>query len=144
MGPRNRFQGMNSASLCTCSLAGRYDNPLPPRFLAPIDSFKIPALILRREQFDPLLVVVFIIFFCLQMKKRNKYFCLILQRRRFLDGRSMVNGHVIFLQNMRHKFTMLSLSKVLGALLYVRFSAYLFQFSFSLFDAFYSSLGYSH
>ncbi len=32
---------MNSASLC--SLAGRYDNPLPPRFLAPIDSLKIPA-----------------------------------------------------------------------------------------------------
>jgi hypothetical protein len=42
MGPRNRFQGMNSASLC--SLAGRYDNPLPLRFLAPIDSLKITAL----------------------------------------------------------------------------------------------------
>jgi hypothetical protein len=42
MEPRNRFQGMNSASLC--SLAGRYDNPIPPRFLAPIDSSKIPAL----------------------------------------------------------------------------------------------------
>jgi hypothetical protein len=41
MGPRSRFQGMNSAS--QCSLAGRYDNPLPPRFLAPIDSLKIPA-----------------------------------------------------------------------------------------------------
>jgi hypothetical protein len=41
MEPRNRFQGMNSASLC--SLAGRYDNPFPPRFLAPIDSLKIPA-----------------------------------------------------------------------------------------------------
>jgi hypothetical protein len=39
---RNRFQGMNSASLC--SLAGRYDNPIPPRFLAPIDCLKIPAL----------------------------------------------------------------------------------------------------
>jgi hypothetical protein len=46
MGPRNRFQGMNSASLL--SLAGRYDNPLPPRFLAPIETLKIPALILRR------------------------------------------------------------------------------------------------
>jgi hypothetical protein len=34
---------MNSASLC--SLAGRYDNPLPHRFLAPIDSLKIPALL---------------------------------------------------------------------------------------------------
>ncbi len=42
MEPRNRFQGMNSASLC--SLAGRYDNPIPPRFLVPIDSLKIPAL----------------------------------------------------------------------------------------------------
>jgi hypothetical protein len=40
---RNRFQGMNSASLC--SLAGRYDNPIPPRFLAPIDCLKIPALL---------------------------------------------------------------------------------------------------
>ncbi len=27
-----------------CSLAGRYDNPIPPRFLAPIDFLKIPAL----------------------------------------------------------------------------------------------------
>jgi hypothetical protein len=26
-----------------CSLAGRYDNPIHPRFLAPIDSLKIPA-----------------------------------------------------------------------------------------------------
>ncbi len=26
-----------------CSLAGRYDNPIPPRFLAPIDCIKIPA-----------------------------------------------------------------------------------------------------
>jgi hypothetical protein len=33
---------MNSASLC--SLAGRYDNPITPRFLAPIDCLKIPAL----------------------------------------------------------------------------------------------------
>jgi hypothetical protein len=41
MEPRNRFQGMNSASLC--SLAGPYDNPIPNRFLAPIDCLKIPA-----------------------------------------------------------------------------------------------------
>jgi hypothetical protein len=33
---------MNSASLR--SLAGRYDKPIPPRFLAPIDFLKIPAL----------------------------------------------------------------------------------------------------
>ncbi len=32
---------MNSAS--PCSLAGRYDNPIPPRFLAHIDFLKIPA-----------------------------------------------------------------------------------------------------
>jgi hypothetical protein len=38
---------MNSASLC--SLAGRYDNPIPPRFLAPTDSLKIRALAGRYE-----------------------------------------------------------------------------------------------
>jgi hypothetical protein len=32
----------NSASIC--SLAGRYDNPIPTRFLAPLDCLKIPAL----------------------------------------------------------------------------------------------------
>ncbi len=39
--PRNRFQGMNSARLW--SLAGRYDNPILTRFLAPIDCLRIPA-----------------------------------------------------------------------------------------------------
>jgi hypothetical protein len=47
MGPRNGFQGMNSASLW--SLAGRYDNPIPTRCLAPIDCLKIPALTARYE-----------------------------------------------------------------------------------------------
>jgi hypothetical protein len=47
MGPQNWFQGMNSASLY--SLAGRYDNPIPPRFLAPIDFLKIPALFSEHE-----------------------------------------------------------------------------------------------
>jgi hypothetical protein len=42
MGPWNWCQGMNSARLC--SLAGRYENPIPPRCLAPIDFLKIPAL----------------------------------------------------------------------------------------------------
>jgi hypothetical protein len=46
--PRNRFQGINSAILC--SLEGRYDNPIPTRFLAPKDCLKIPA---QRER-DPL------------------------------------------------------------------------------------------
>jgi hypothetical protein len=34
---------MNSASLC--SLAGRYENAIPPQCLAPIDFLKIPALV---------------------------------------------------------------------------------------------------
>jgi hypothetical protein len=41
--PRNRFQELDPASLC--SLAGRQDNLIPARFLAPIDCYKIPALI---------------------------------------------------------------------------------------------------
>jgi hypothetical protein len=36
-----RFLETDSASLC--SLPGRYDNPIPTRFLAPIDCCKIPA-----------------------------------------------------------------------------------------------------
>ncbi len=39
---------MNSANLW--SLAGRYDNPIPTRFLAPIDCFNIPAQ--RRNIFE--------------------------------------------------------------------------------------------
>jgi hypothetical protein len=39
--PRNQFQGINFASLC--SLAGWYDNLIPTRFLAHIDRSKIPA-----------------------------------------------------------------------------------------------------
>jgi hypothetical protein len=49
----NRFQGSNSASLC--SLAGRCDNPIPIRFLAPIDCSKIPALVIKpvcRDSFE--------------------------------------------------------------------------------------------
>jgi hypothetical protein len=42
MEPRNQLQGMNSDSLC--SLAGRYNNPIPTRCLAPIDFLKIPEL----------------------------------------------------------------------------------------------------
>ncbi len=34
---RNEFASLRS-------LAGRYDNPIPPRLLAPIDCLKIPAL----------------------------------------------------------------------------------------------------
>ncbi len=35
--PRKQFRQ------AVCSLAGRYDNPIPTRFLAPIDCLKIPA-----------------------------------------------------------------------------------------------------
>jgi hypothetical protein len=41
---------MNSASL-----AGRYDNPIPPRFLAPIDCLKIPALFVNGEKLEKVL-----------------------------------------------------------------------------------------
>jgi hypothetical protein len=42
--PNNRFQGTNS---------GRYDSPIPTRFLAPIDYIKIPAqLISNGERFE--------------------------------------------------------------------------------------------
>jgi hypothetical protein len=42
--PRNQSrQGL-------CSLAGRYDNPIPTRLLAPIDSLKIPAQITMPEE----------------------------------------------------------------------------------------------
>jgi hypothetical protein len=41
--PKNRFQGINSGSLC--SLAGLYDNPVPIRFPVPIDCLKIPSQI---------------------------------------------------------------------------------------------------
>ncbi len=51
MGPRNRFHRMNSASLC--SLAGRYNNPIPTRCLAPIDFFKIPTLAGRYDNLIP-------------------------------------------------------------------------------------------
>jgi hypothetical protein len=43
----SKDQGINSASLC--SLAGRYDNPIPTRCLAPIDFFKIPALVSMKK-----------------------------------------------------------------------------------------------
>ncbi len=40
-----------------CVLAGRYNNPIPTRFLAPIDCLKIPALIREDTSSNPLCVV---------------------------------------------------------------------------------------
>ncbi len=56
--PRNLFQGINSAS--KCSLASRYDNPIPTR--PPIDCSKIPALF--PPPFIPFDVVFLTIPFC--------------------------------------------------------------------------------
>ncbi len=42
---RNRFQGINSASLC--SLAWRYDNPISTRFLAPHRLFKNSSTVMN-------------------------------------------------------------------------------------------------
>ncbi len=36
--PRNEFRQ---------PMVGRYDNPIPPRFLDPIDSLKIPAQVIK-------------------------------------------------------------------------------------------------
>jgi hypothetical protein len=40
---------MNSASLCSL---GRYNNPIPPRFLASIDCLKIPAQDTKSGEID--------------------------------------------------------------------------------------------
>jgi hypothetical protein len=54
---RNRFHGIDSAILC--SLAELYDNPIPSRFLAPIDCTKISALNKFNENFLFFLCTVF-------------------------------------------------------------------------------------
>jgi hypothetical protein len=46
-GAQKLIQGIDSASLC--SLAGRYENPIPTWFLAPLDCSKIPAQPYRRR-----------------------------------------------------------------------------------------------
>ncbi len=43
--PRNQFR-----QPMYCTLAGRYDNPIPTWFLAPIDCLKIPARVPRRRE----------------------------------------------------------------------------------------------
>jgi hypothetical protein len=39
------LRSLETDSASQCSLAGRYDTPIPTPFLAPIDCLKIPALI---------------------------------------------------------------------------------------------------
>ncbi len=52
--PRDRFQGIDSASLC--SLASLHDNPIPTLFLAHIDCYKIkfqsPGIYFQRGGID--------------------------------------------------------------------------------------------
>ncbi len=48
MEPRNRFHLIDSTNLC--SLAGRYDNPIPTQILAPVDCLKIPALEFKMDK----------------------------------------------------------------------------------------------
>jgi hypothetical protein len=46
MEPSNRFQGSQGIySAGVCRLTGQYDNPIPTRFLVPIDFSKISALV---------------------------------------------------------------------------------------------------
>jgi hypothetical protein len=53
---RNRFLG-SLKGVKIRALAGRYYNPIPTRFLALIDYFKIPAqLISNGERFEPAFV----------------------------------------------------------------------------------------
>jgi hypothetical protein len=42
---KSAFYDLHNTSLLACSLAGRYDNPFPTRFLCPIDCSKNPALV---------------------------------------------------------------------------------------------------
>ncbi len=54
----NRFFGFLKG-LQIQALAGQYDNPIPTRFLAPIDWFKIPALAGRYDNPEPVFVNVY-------------------------------------------------------------------------------------
>ncbi len=47
---RNSFLGIDSWAPWIRALAGRYNNPIPPRFLAPVDCLKIPALCSAQTQ----------------------------------------------------------------------------------------------
>ncbi len=44
------MQGIDSATLC--GLDGRNDNPIPARFLTPIDCYKIPAQVFSRNLYE--------------------------------------------------------------------------------------------
>ncbi len=66
--PRNRFHGINSASLC--SLGGRYDNPIPTRFLVPVNCSKSTDQLNQSDQTYPIYMYYFLSLFIklLEMK----------------------------------------------------------------------------
>ncbi len=61
--PKNRFQRIVSASL-----AGRYDNPIPIRFLAPRECSQIPA---RHCFTSPFLSCLFCLIFSLEKERKD-------------------------------------------------------------------------
>jgi hypothetical protein len=103
--PKNRFQGTNSARLC--SLAGRYDNPIPTWFLASLDCLKIPALfdctvdIYRQKQKQFISKTKKFLFLCLckQNKPTNNY----IHIRKNLDGSKMYKN-CIYAHNKFEQF----------------------------------------
>jgi hypothetical protein len=60
MKPRNRFQGMNSASLCI--LAGRYDNPIPPRVPSPHRYFNNSSSSMYLDRKEKVKTTIYIVF----------------------------------------------------------------------------------
>jgi hypothetical protein len=95
METRNRCPGINSASLC--SLAGRYDNPIPTRCLAPIDFLKIPAPVSTTVQFS------------LRNEGSSGYMCL-------CEGRESLCSNFQTFQDPRHQFH--GISRLVSGLLF--------------------------
>jgi hypothetical protein len=71
MEPKNRCQGINSASLC--SLAGRYDNPIPSRCLAPIEFLKIPALHSVYSVVETIVCTLYSAMYCTRRKTKQLF-----------------------------------------------------------------------
>ncbi len=93
MEPRNRIQGMNFASLC--SLAGRYDNPIPTRFLAPIDCLKIPPLAGRHGNPIPTRFLASEIVLKFQPRKQNFNSWKDVKTSKFLNFKTRAEGKKI-------------------------------------------------
>jgi hypothetical protein len=94
----NRFQGLNAASLC--SQAGRCDNPIPTRFLAPIDCLKIPelysmdqiSLVIWSMQYSVYCTYIFNIYFNICMHFRVYH-----GRRNFKDTNPLMSSLLVII-----------------------------------------------